>query len=81
MAFCIRSLPRSMRRAKSTSPSRVSSGTAPISRKINPNRIVRIDRFFNLLLRVKEVRFLSRFGIKKLGIFLKRNAKGFMTLC
>ena len=33
MAFCIRSLPRSMRRARLTSPSRVSSGTAPISRR------------------------------------------------
>ena len=33
IAFCIRSLPRSMRRARLTSPSRVSSGTAPISRR------------------------------------------------
>jgi len=31
--LCIRSFPRSIFRARSTSPSRVSSGTAPISRR------------------------------------------------
>ena len=33
IAFCMRSLPCSIRRAKMTSPWRVSSGTAPISRR------------------------------------------------
>ena len=47
--------------------------------EIHAHRVVSIDRFLNLLLGMKKVSLLSRFGIKELGIFLKRNAKGFVT--
>ncbi len=47
--------------------------------EIHAHRVVSIDRFLDLLLGMKKISLLSRFGIKELGIFLKRNAKGFVT--
>jgi len=30
---------------------------------------------------MEKIRFLSRFGVKEFGVFFKRNAKRFVTLC
>ena len=47
--------------------------------QVHAYRVVGIDRFLDLLLRVEKIRFLSRFGIKELGIFVEGNAKRFVT--
>jgi len=40
--------------------------------------VIRINRILNLLLGMKKIRLLSRCGIKELGRFLEKNAKGFV---
>ena len=46
--------------------------------QIYADGVIRIDRLLNLLLGMKKIRLLSRCGIKELGLFLEKNAKGFV---
>ncbi len=79
MDFCIRSFPRSMRRARLTSPSRVRQRNGAHFAQIHAYRIVGVNRLFGLLGR--ELLFLNFLGMEEIGFFVERKSEGFVTLC